>query len=488
MRVQVDAPEGGLELRDAAVDGALKPLSLRVAPGEVVGLAGVAGAGHHTVLELICGLKRADSGTVELPGGRPVPHGLRGAIRAGVALVSGDRRRLGLMLDKPIWENIAQVRSVGLPPTAWWCAPAACASGLGSRRAGCGSARARSTTPPARLSGGNQQKVVFAKWLDAEPSVVLLDDPTRGVDVGAKAEMHALIRSTAAAGAPVLICSTDIDELATLCDRVVVLYQGEASAELSGPQLTEHRVLEAMNTGRSTDSKVLSASTTTSRSSGFSRRSRDSSLVERGEQLLAVLDPAGVAALGPGHGGRRRWRRTPATARGAAVALGEPVHHRVAAVGEHDEERADAVARRAPQRLDAVHRRAVADHRHHRAVGQRHAQPAAAGRREAEAAHRRAHEAERRAAGSRACSSGRLDGVSSTTIASGGSRSASAASTWPARRGSAEASGRRASAAARRGLARARDRVASAAADRAAGGRRSPRARPGCGAPRPGRR
>jgi ABC-type sugar transport system ATPase subunit len=99
------------------------------------------------------------------------------------------------------------------------------------------------------LSGGNQQKVVFAKWLDAQPSVFLLDDPTRGVDVGAKAEMHALIRSTAAAGAPVLICSTDIDELADLCDRVVVLHQGRMSAELSGDRLKTHTVLEAMNTG-----------------------------------------------------------------------------------------------------------------------------------------------------------------------------------------------------------------------------------------------
>ena len=89
---------------------------------------------------------------------------------------------------------------------------------------------------------------MFAKWLDAQPSVILLDDPTRGVDVGAKAEMHALIRSAAAAGAPVLICSTDIDELASLCDRVVVLRQGRVSATLAGDALTTHAVLEAMNT------------------------------------------------------------------------------------------------------------------------------------------------------------------------------------------------------------------------------------------------
>jgi ribose transport system ATP-binding protein/rhamnose transport system ATP-binding protein len=90
---------------------------------------------------------------------------------------------------------------------------------------------------------------VFAKWLDAQPSVLLLDDPTRGVDVGAKAEMHVLIRGAAAAGAVVLLTSTDIDELAAVCDRVLVFYHGRICAELSGARLSEHAVLEAMNTG-----------------------------------------------------------------------------------------------------------------------------------------------------------------------------------------------------------------------------------------------
>jgi ABC-type sugar transport system ATPase subunit len=238
---------GPLELREVSVGGRLHDLTLTVTPGEVVGLAGVAGAGHHTVLELIAGLTRPDEGSVLLPGGRPVPRGLRNAIRAGVALLSGDRRRFGLMLDKPLWENIGQVRAVGL------------AAGGVVVRAGDLRRRARAQVEGLRirctsvdqsagsLSGGNQQKVVFAKWLEAQPSVVLLDDPTRGVDVGAKAEMHALIRSTAAAGAPVLICSTDIDELASLCNRVVVLHQGRVSAEFAGAALRTHAILEAMN-------------------------------------------------------------------------------------------------------------------------------------------------------------------------------------------------------------------------------------------------
>ena len=197
-----------------------------MAPGEIVGLAGVAGAGHHEVLELVCGMRRPEQGSVTLPSGRDVPSGLRRAIGSGVALVSGDRRRLGLMLDKPLWENIGQIRSVGLAADG----PIVRSGRLRERaRAQIEGLRIRSRSvdqTAGSLSGGNQQKVVFAKWLDAQPSVILLDDPTRGVDVGAKAEMHALIRSAAAAGAPVLICSTDIDELASLCDRVVVLLPG----------------------------------------------------------------------------------------------------------------------------------------------------------------------------------------------------------------------------------------------------------------------
>ena len=239
---------GSLDLRGVALEGRLHELSLRVAPGEIVGLAGVAGAGHLDVFELVCGLRRPDQGSVTLPSGKPVPKGLRRAIGSGVALVTGDRRRLGLMLDKPLWENIGQIRSVGLAADG----PIVRAGRLRERaRVQVERLRIRSRSVDqmtGSLSGGNQQKAVFAKWLDAQPSVILLDDPTRGVDVGAKAEMHALIRSASEAGAPVLICSTDIDELASLCDRVVVLRQGRVSATLSGEALSTHAVLEAMNT------------------------------------------------------------------------------------------------------------------------------------------------------------------------------------------------------------------------------------------------
>jgi ABC-type sugar transport system ATPase subunit len=106
-------------------------------------------------------------------------------------------------------------------------------------------------TNAGMLSGGNQQKLVFAKWLDAEPTLLLLDDPTRGVDIGAKAEMHRLIRAAADAGAIVLLASTDIDEIVEVCDRVAVFFEGRVSAEMSKDSLEQHRLLEVMNTSQS---------------------------------------------------------------------------------------------------------------------------------------------------------------------------------------------------------------------------------------------
>jgi ABC-type sugar transport system ATPase subunit len=109
-----------------------------------------------------------------------------------------------------------------------------------------------------QLSGGNQQKVVLAKWLDMSPTTLLLDDPTRGVDVGAKAEIHSLLRSAADAGAVVLLRSTDLDELASICDRVVVLYRGRICAELRGPERSSRAILHLMNTGEALSSVVPS--------------------------------------------------------------------------------------------------------------------------------------------------------------------------------------------------------------------------------------
>jgi ABC-type sugar transport system ATPase subunit len=247
------APSGGSDegvvLEDVEVDGLLYGVSLRAQAGEIVGLAGLAGSGHMAVIEVLSGQRRPKRGSARLPGRRTVGRGLRRAIDSGVALVSGDRKRFGLMLDKPIWENVAQVRSVALAREGILIR-----SGPLRRRAAelVEQLQVRTSSVDRQagsLSGGNQQKLVFAKWLNAQPSVLLLDDPTRGVDVGAKAEMHALIRAAASGGAIVLLASTDVDELADVCHRVVVFFQGHVCAELTGDDLRSHAVLEAINTG-----------------------------------------------------------------------------------------------------------------------------------------------------------------------------------------------------------------------------------------------
>ena len=238
-----------LRLSGVAVKNALAPLDLQVDPGEVVGLAGLEGSGPNTVLEVIFGRRRRDAGTIVLPDGRPGPRTMPGAVRAGLAFVPADRKKLGVMLEKTIYENIAIVSAGPLRRMGMVLRKSAMA------------ARARfwgerlgitMSSPQARvgeLSGGNQQKVVFAKWLETDPTVVLLDDPTRGVDVGARLEMHAIISQMAARRRIVLITSSDLEELAEVCDRVIVFFQGVAVAELRGDHLTEHRLLESISTG-----------------------------------------------------------------------------------------------------------------------------------------------------------------------------------------------------------------------------------------------
>jgi ABC-type sugar transport system ATPase subunit len=240
---------GDLRVEHVSVRRQLDDVSLTARPGEVVGLAGLAGAGQHALLDVVSGLSRPRQGAVRLPSGAPGPRRFRTAVAHGIALVTGDRRRLGLMLDKPIWENVGQVRSVALARDGLFIRAAAL-RGRARRQMEQLGIRGKDSAPAGSLSGGNQQKVVFAKWLEVQPQLLLLDDPTRGVDVGAKAEMHRLIRSIAAQGAVVLLCSTETDELASLCERVLIFYRGRITGELAGPGIDQHAVLEAINTGQ----------------------------------------------------------------------------------------------------------------------------------------------------------------------------------------------------------------------------------------------
>ncbi|MGI8331495.1 ATP-binding cassette domain-containing protein [Actinomadura scrupuli] len=243
------AVHGGpsLELRGVTVPGRLTEVSLDAPAGEIVGLAGLQGAGHLAVLEVVCGQIPPAAGTVRLPGGG-APRSLRHTVGAGVAYISGDRRGRGLMLDKALWENVTAVRRLGLGRDGMMPR-----QGRLLERTRLQMARLRIRGRPGDLtgdlSGGNQQKAVFAKWLDASPQVVVLDDPTRGVDIGARAEMHEIIRDLAGDGRIVLVASTDLMELAELCHRVLVFQHGRVVDELDSDRLAERELSLAMNAG-----------------------------------------------------------------------------------------------------------------------------------------------------------------------------------------------------------------------------------------------
>jgi ABC-type sugar transport system ATPase subunit len=236
-----------LRLSGVTVPGELDAVSLVAHPGEVVGLAGLAGAGHTAILDLLWGRLRPTAGTVRLPGGGRQPASMSAAVRQGVAYLPSDRKRLGLMLDATVGQNITAVSWLADRRGGTLLRPARMRAAAARRIAEL-RIKGSPDDPVSALSGGNQQKVVFAKWLHADPSLVLLDDPTRGVDVAAKAEMHGIIRRLAAESRTVLICSTDLAELATVCHRVIVLHRGRVTTEHHAPALSEHTLLHAINT------------------------------------------------------------------------------------------------------------------------------------------------------------------------------------------------------------------------------------------------
>ncbi|NJQ05379.1 sugar ABC transporter ATP-binding protein [Streptomyces lonarensis] len=238
-----------LSVRSLSRAGAFADVSFEVRAGEVVGLAGLVGAGRTELARAVFGADPYDAGQVEVEG-RPVRGGdVVAALRAGLGLVPEDRKGQGLMLDASVQDNLALVtlRSAtraGLVDVAGRRAAAArVAKQLGVRMAGPGQ-------PVRTLSGGNQQKVVIGKWLMADTRVLILDEPTRGVDVGAKVEIYRLVNELTAAGHAVLMISSDLPEVLGMSDRVLVMAQGRIAGELAGEAATQDAVMAlALATG-----------------------------------------------------------------------------------------------------------------------------------------------------------------------------------------------------------------------------------------------
>jgi ABC-type sugar transport system ATPase subunit len=229
--------------------GALKEIDFTAQSGEVVGFAGLEGSGVATLFGMLFGTRKARAGDVIFPDSRGLPRGPTEAARRGIALVPADRRRNGLMLDKSVLFNISHVAIGTLKDGLPWFD-----HGTALERAFRQIDRLRIKTGSpdvlaGQLSGGNQQKTVVGKWLEVAPRVILLDDPTRGVDVGAKREIYALIRRISADGRIVLFSSTELSELIGLCDRIIVLYRGGIAGEIKGSEIDGHALLHAVNTG-----------------------------------------------------------------------------------------------------------------------------------------------------------------------------------------------------------------------------------------------
>ncbi|MBX3605159.1 MAG: sugar ABC transporter ATP-binding protein [Piscinibacter sp.] len=240
-----------LELRHLSWGDRLDDVSLRLHAGEVIGLGGLDGQGQRELLLALFGVLRGTDGEL-LIDGRPVRiDGPSAAKRAdvGMALIPEDRKTEGLMLPMSVGDNLSFAALGRL--SRWGVVDRGAERDAVARVMQMLAVRSDGTEPAAgSLSGGNQQKLVIGKWLMTSPRIILLNDPTRGIDVGTKQEIYQLLRQLADQGAAILFYSTDYDELIGCCDRVLVMYDGAVKRELVGAEITEHALIRsALNIG-----------------------------------------------------------------------------------------------------------------------------------------------------------------------------------------------------------------------------------------------
>ncbi|MGW2200940.1 sugar ABC transporter ATP-binding protein [Streptomyces sp. NPDC001774] len=240
-----------LQLQGLAREGEFAPVDLELRPGEIVGLAGLVGSGRSEILETVYGARKATAGRVVVDGRALRPGSVRDAVRAGLGLAPEERKAQGLLMLESVTRNVS-VSTLARFSRAGWI------DRNGEREASRAATRELSLRPdnpdaPIRtLSGGNQQKAVLARWLLRGCRVLLLDEPTRGVDVGARAELYAVIRRLADDGLAVLLVSSEVPEVLGLADRVLVLREGRVVHTAPARELDEHRVLDLVMEGSPT--------------------------------------------------------------------------------------------------------------------------------------------------------------------------------------------------------------------------------------------
>ena len=245
--VPSDAPVV-LEVEGLSLAGVFQDVSFQVRAGEIVGLAGLVGSGRSEILETVYGARKATAGSVRV-GGRRVRNGsVVAAVDAGIGLSPEERKSQGLVLDEPVYVNVT-LSSMDRFARAGFLDERAARTVAREQIEALELRPADPDRPAATLSGGNQQKILLARWLVHGTRVLLLDEPTRGVDVGARAEIYALIRRLAAAGNAVVIVSSEIEEVLGLADNVLVVADGRVLENLPASQIDEHGVLDLVMKG-----------------------------------------------------------------------------------------------------------------------------------------------------------------------------------------------------------------------------------------------
>lgn len=219
-------------------------LSLQLHAGEIVGLAGLVGAGRSELLRAMAGMDAVVSADMSLDGKKYAPTSSHDAIERGVVLVPEDRKEHGLLLDFSVKDNIALASLIKLSRWGLWRNNRA-ENQLAEEQIKDLQIKASQPTQRAgQLSGGNQQKIVIGKWLATAPRLLLLDEPTRGIDVGAKREIYHIMEDLAAQGKCVFFASSDLEEILTLADRVYVMHEGKIMGEISRQDLTEESIMQ----------------------------------------------------------------------------------------------------------------------------------------------------------------------------------------------------------------------------------------------------
>lgn len=234
-----------LEVRGLSRRHLVRNASFTLHEGEVLGLAGLVGAGRSELVRMIYGADRPEAGQILMCGKPITVRSPYDAVRQGIVLVPEERRSQGLLLDKTVAFNVNIPRVSSLRRVRWL--PLISLSRANARAQEIVQklqVKTRSVDTPVRnLSGGNQQKVVIGKWLTEPVKVIILDEPSRGVDVGARGDIHAIARSLADQGAGVIVISSEVEELPGLCDRVLVMVEGRIAGELIGQEISKEALL-----------------------------------------------------------------------------------------------------------------------------------------------------------------------------------------------------------------------------------------------------